>query len=224
VNICLDVPGITWITPASVSAVQPIPMTPAIKVEFARSVHPREVLSMTSDIVQIRDLVELVGMVVIATVVLMLQRLQVLTPAWLVALILLTSMLKTVYFMAESLWHLLRASVDNRSYHRYLVLMAANMAQFTLSYAIDFYCLHEVHPDSFNGVDPAMGSIEEAFEFLFFSVLNFTFFGFGDVTPATMPAKLITLMEIGLSFLTLIFLLSDFSSIKASLRGRKADQ
>jgi hypothetical protein len=52
---------------------------------------------------------------------------------------------------------------------------------------------------------------------VYFSTLNFTFFGYGDVTPQTIPAKLITMSEVLLAFVTVIFLLSDFISLKESL-------
>jgi hypothetical protein len=44
------------------------------------------------------------------------------------------------------------------------------------------------------------------------------FFGYGDITPQSIPAKLLTLSEITLAFVTVIFLLSDFISLKDSLR------
>jgi hypothetical protein len=59
------------------------------------------------------------------------------------------------------------------------------------------------------------------FECFFFSVLNFSFFGFGDVTPQTIQAKIVTMMEVILAFFTVIFLLSDFISLKDSLREDK---
>ena len=62
---------------------------------------------------------------------------------------------------------------------------------------------------------------EVIFECFFFSVLNFSFFGFGDVTPQTIPAKVVTMMEVILAFFTVIFLLSDFISLKDSIRAEK---
>jgi hypothetical protein len=61
------------------------------------------------------------------------------------------------------------------------------------------------------------------FEFSYYSTLNFTFFGYGDVTPQTVPAKFITMTEILLAFITVIFLLSDFISLKESL-GKPAGE
>jgi Ion channel len=128
---------------------------------------------------------------------------------------------KTVFFFVENLQHILMATRDNMAYHKVLGLMGVNMAQITLSFALDFWCLETAEPASFSSIEAAWGRAELIFEFFFFSVLNFSFFGFGDVTPLTVPAKLVTMMEVLLAFFTVIFLLSDFVSLKDSLRVRK---
>ena len=128
---------------------------------------------------------------------------------------------KTIFFFVENLQHILMATRDNMPYHRVLGLMGVNMAQITLSFALDFWCLETAEPASFSSIDAAWSQAEQIFEFFFFSVLNFSFFGFGDVTPQTVPAKVVTMMEVLLAFFTVIFLLSDFVSLKDSLRIRK---
>lgn len=128
---------------------------------------------------------------------------------------------KTAFFFVENLQHILMATRDNMAYHKVLGLMGVNMAQITLSFALDFWCLEVAEPASFSSIDAAWSQAELIFEFFFFSVLNFSFFGFGDVTPLTVPAKIITMMEVLLAFFTVIFLLSDFVSLKDSLRVRK---
>ena len=128
---------------------------------------------------------------------------------------------KTAFFFVENLQHILMATRDNMPYHRVLGLMGVNMAQITLSFALDYWCLETAEPASFSSISAAWSQGEQLFEFFFFSVLNFSFFGFGDVTPQTIPAKLVTMMEVLLAFFTVIFLLSDFVSLKDSLRVRK---
>ena len=128
---------------------------------------------------------------------------------------------KTAFFFVENLQHILIATRDNMPYHRVLGLMGVNMAQITLAFALDYWCLETAEPASFSSIDAAWSQGEQLFEFFFFSVLNFSFFGFGDVTPQTIPAKLVTMMEVLLAFFTVIFLLSDFVSLKDSLRVRK---
>jgi len=56
------------------------------------------------------------------------------------------------------------------------------------------------------------------FDFVYLSTLNFSFFGYSDVLPQTVPARIENLVAILLAFVTVIFVLSDFISLKESLR------
>ena len=128
--------------------------------------------------------------------------------------------LKTLYYLFETLRHLAEATSTDLAYHRFLLLMAYNMAQITLSYALDFFCLYRIDPTSLSGIDPELNGLELLFECFYFSVLNFSFFGYGDITPAHMPGKIVMLLEVVTAFSTVIFLLSDFVSMKESMRRK----
>jgi hypothetical protein len=135
-------------------------------------------------------------------------------------LVVAIALAKTAYFLVENLQHILLATSHEMPYHRFLGLMGVNMAQITLSFACDFWLLETAEQGSFTGFDPAtMTPAGIFFDCLFYSVLNFSFFGFGEILPRTIPAKLVTLLEVVLAFFTVIFLLSDFISLKNSLRG-----
>lgn len=136
-------------------------------------------------------------------------------------LIMAWALAKTVFFFIENLQHILLATSHNIPYHRFLGLMGVNMAQITLSFALDYWCLETANLGSFSGFQETWNQAEIIFECFFFSVLNFSFFGFGDVTPQTIPAKVVTMMEVILAFFTVIFLLSDFISLKDSIRTEK---
>jgi Ion channel len=125
---------------------------------------------------------------------------------------------KTAFFGAENLQQLLRASNENMPYHRFMVLMLVNMLQIILSFGLDYHCMHTINPGSFSSISMQYSQPELIFEFVYFSSLNFTFFGYGDVTPQTVLAKLLTITEIMLAFVTVIFLLSDFISLEDSIR------
>ncbi len=137
---------------------------------------------------------------------------------WLVTTVILLAWAKTAFFGIENLQQLMRASKDNMAYHRFMFLMLINVAQITLSFGLDFHCMYCLDAASFSSIDPTETVPEQIFDFTYFSVLNFTFFGYGDVTPQTIPAKLLTVTEIVLAFVTVIFLLSDFISLKESIR------
>ncbi len=136
-------------------------------------------------------------------------------------LVMTLALAKTAFFFVENLQHILLATSHNIPYHRFLGLMGVNMAQITLSFALDYWCLESADKGSFSAFQESWSQAEILFECFFFSVLNFSFFGFGDVTPQTIPAKIVTMMEVILAFFTVIFLLSDFISLKDSLRGEK---
>jgi hypothetical protein len=140
---------------------------------------------------------------------------------WFATLVIVFSLSKTSWFIFENSQQLIKATAQNLPYHRFLAIMVTNMSQIALSYAIDFYCLYRANSASFSGIDPALGHYELMFEFGYFSILNFSFFGYGDITPATIPAKITVLTEIVLAFLTVIFILSDFISLKESLQKKK---
>lgn len=133
------------------------------------------------------------------------------------------AVLKAGYFLFENGWHLREASLHDMPYYSFLRLVAVNMAQVVVSFALDFALLDAIDPAHFSGVKPDLAGASRLFEFLYFSVLNFSFFGFGDLTPATVPAKVVTLLEVVLSFLALVFLLSDFAGMKESLRAPRRE-
>ncbi|MFN9719505.1 MAG: ion channel [Planctomycetota bacterium] len=135
-----------------------------------------------------------------------------------VPFVLITSFLKTAFFGIENIRQLMDATRSNLAYHRFMMLMLVNMAQIILSFGLDFHCLHQISPTCFSTSLVNATFAETVFEFIYFSTLNFTFFGYGDVTPQSIPAKCITMSEILLAFVTVIFLLSDFISLKESLR------
>ena len=138
-------------------------------------------------------------------------------PILCLAIVLCLSLMKSAFFGLENLRQLFEATRDNQPYHRFMLLMLVNMSQIIVSFGLDYHCLHLVSPGSFGELSSGPWESETVFEFVYFSTLNFTFFGYGDMTPLTIPAKLLTMSEILLAFITVIFLLSDFISLKESL-------
>ena len=149
---------------------------------------------------------------------------QGLSADFVLTVVILVSLAKTAFFGFENIRQLFEATRRNLPYHHFMMLMLVNMTQIILSFGLDFHCLQIVNQASFS-VDLKSASLfETVFEFVYYSTLNFTFFGYGDVTPQTIPAKFITMTEILLAFITVIFLLSDFISLKESLRRPNAEE
>jgi hypothetical protein len=139
-------------------------------------------------------------------------------PAGLIALVLLVAGAKTLFFGIENIDQLRRAAEQNTPYHQFLLLMLMNVWQVITSFALDFHLLQQMSEESFAVINPKLDGTALVFEFFYYSALNFMFFGYGDITPQTIPAKVLTLAEISLAFVTVIFMLSDFISLKESIR------
>lgn len=169
----------------------------------------------------IRQWAEVVIIAIVAAAVHRLWSGGVASPSLICGIVVAVAIAKTAWFLVENLHHILLATSQEIPYHRFLALMGVNMAQITLSFALDFWVLESAEQGSFSGFDAASDASRVFFDCFFYSVLNFSFFGFGDIMPQTIAAKVVTLLEVVLAFFTVIFLLSDFISLKDSLRRER---
>ncbi|HQQ93926.1 MAG TPA: ion channel [Bacteroidia bacterium] len=135
-------------------------------------------------------------------------------------IIIALSLLKSFYFVSISYQKILEVSIKNTAYYEFILFMATHIFVIIISFAADFFCLVQVDPRSITGINQTAGLFEKAFDCFYFSVLNFSFFGYGDIIPVTIPAKLILMVEALLSFMAIILVLSDFISLKESLVDR----
>lgn len=143
------------------------------------------------------------------------------SPTVVVVVTILGCWTKTLLFGMENIRQLFDAAKQNLSHHRFLILMAINMSQMITAFALDFHVLYVLNPSCFAGVAENVSSFEAVFDFFYLSTLNFSFFGYSDILPQTIPAKIVNLTEIVLAFVTVIFILSDFMSLKESIASPK---
>jgi hypothetical protein len=172
----------------------------------------------------LRNLVEFVVIFALWRLTLLMVDRQLSTPGRLTAFVAIVGGFKTAFFGLENLRQLREASTKDIAYHKFMILMIVNMAQIIISFGLDYHIFYLLDPSSFGGVREDLAGAPLVFEFFYFSALNFMFFGFGDITPQTVLPKAVTLTEITLAFVTVIFLLSDFISLKESLRRVPGDR
>ena len=164
-----------------------------------------------------RNLLEFLAIVFVAEAIVVTETNNWLGSTALYSLIILACWLKTAWFVYETSQDLAKATRKNMPYHQFLMIVGINMIQIVLSFALDFYTLLKVDKTCFNGINPDFSEPELLFECFYLSALNFSYFGYGDITPANIPAKLVTLTGILLGFMTVIFILSDFITLKESM-------
>lgn len=169
-----------------------------------------------------REIVETLGILAIFTFLEIIIKYDTISKNNVIILILFLALSKSIYFIFESLWNLHAAALTNQTLHSFLMVVAYNMFEATVSFGLDFDVLETVQPNSLSGIDPNLGSYEVFFDCIFFSLLNFSFFGFGEIMPETVPSKMLVMLEVFLAFMTVIFILSDFASLKQSIRGQSS--
>ena len=168
----------------------------------------------------VRNIVEVALIVAWWLILLQLIAIGRLSEGYMSLIIVVGCLVKTAFFGTENVQQLRYAAKQNVSHHHFLVWMAINMGQMVMSFAFDFYCLHRLNPNSFAGMSRELDPNEALFDCFYLSTLNFSFFGYSDIMPQTIAARFVNLTEIVIAFVTVIFLLSDFMSLRDSLASK----
>ena len=131
-------------------------------------------------------------------------------------ILLVLILFKTGFFVVLSYRKVIDASRKNVAYHNFLAFMAINISMIIASFGIDFLCLYHVDHSAFIGIPAHLSFPRKIFEFMYFSMFNFSNFGYGEVYPIGILGKITVGIEILISFASIIFILSDFVSLKES--------
>jgi hypothetical protein len=135
--------------------------------------------------------------------------------------VLIFAALKSFMFMFQSLQKVIDVSKNDTPYYQFLIFLSLNITLIILSFAIDYYCLYKAKADCFVGVQHTKSSIYIFIDFIFLSIMAFTNFGYGNLVATSMLAKFVLTLELLISYAFIIFILSDFISLKDSLAQRK---
>lgn len=129
---------------------------------------------------------------------------------------------KSIYFVAHSFRKIEEASVTNLTYNKFLVIIMTNILLIVVSFAVDYCCLQEIDPGSFSGFNKDQSVAGLAFDLGYFSILSFTSVAYGDIVPITKAAKILTVMEVVVAYVTTIIIISNFVQIKESIEKKDA--
>jgi len=111
----------------------------------------------------------------------------------------------------------IRMSTEREFYfHEFMTFTGASIVLFILSFAIDFYCLYEIRPDAFSGINAAGSWLNHFVTFSYFSITNFTTTGMGDIALQTASARIFISSELIISFFFTIFIIANLSMLRDS--------
>lgn len=136
----------------------------------------------------------------------------------LLSIIVCVAVLKVGYLLHATYRKIMETVKKNIAFHHFLLFILANMILAICSFAADFWNSYSINPQSFVGISANFNTYETIFEFVYFSTLTFSFFGYGEIMPQIVATKLLVMMEVSLAFLNMIFVLADFVGLKESLK------
>ena len=141
---------------------------------------------------------------------------------WISYLVVLLALIKTIYFTFFTFKQVNKSVKQCHSFGQLLWIFGLLVVLIIFSYAADFSCIAAANADSFQGLKTSgnLGYLSVLFEFFYFSVVTFASIGYGDIVPLTTPAKLLVIMEIGQSFVLVVFGLSNVNNIHTSIKGQ----
>ncbi|RHX86680.1 ion transporter [Leptospira stimsonii] len=130
---------------------------------------------------------------------------------------------KSVYFFVKGFRKISEFSALDLRYYEFLIFIAVNISIIIVSFGLDYFCIYRVDPTSFSGLPNGATVFVLAFKFFYFSLMIFTNIGIIKMIPESAETEVIVIFEAILSFITIIFVLSDFLSLKESLGRRRTD-
>jgi len=141
---------------------------------------------------------------------------------WIPYLVILLALVKTSYFTFFTFRQVNRSILECRSFSQLLWVFGVLVFLIIFSFAADFNCLSATNPGSFKGSEASVDFRypEQLFEYLYFSVVTFASIGYGDIVPLTIPARILVILEIGQSFVMVVFGLSNINNIHTTIKNQ----
>ena len=135
---------------------------------------------------------------------------------WTSYLVVIIALIKTFYFTFFTFKQVNKSIKKCHSFTQLLWIFGLLVFLIILSYSADYTCLFAADSNSFEGLKSYSTAtyFNRLFDFFYFSVVTFASVGYGDIVPVSISAKLIVMLEIGQSFVLVVFGLSNINNIR----------
>lgn len=130
------------------------------------------------------------------------------------------SLLKTVFFVFEMFRHIARTADHDISQQRIFAMIGIYALLFVVSFGFDHWALLEVDPTAIAGVALGGDFIARLSDMLYYSISTFTTAGFGDLYPVTRTARLLASAELMLSFFLTVLVIANFAGLREHFKAR----
>jgi len=123
------------------------------------------------------------------------------------------AVIKTIILSYSTIKQLSKLVKKCHSFSHLLWVFGLLIGLSIFSFATDYTCLFQFNRDSFNGAIEGENYFLSLFQFFYFSLTTFSTIGYGDISPASDSARLLIILEVFLSFLIIVFALSNISKM-----------
>ncbi len=137
------------------------------------------------------------------------------TQPWIPYLVVLFATLKALFFTFYTFKQLNRSIRICHSLSQLLWTFGFLVFLIVFSFATDFNCLSAFDSNAFSQTENpiVINYWRRLFDHFYFSLVTFASIGYGDIVPTSVFAKILVVMEIGQSFVLVIFGLSNINNI-----------
>ena len=134
---------------------------------------------------------------------------------WMLYFVLLLALVKVVFFIFFTFRQMEMVISSSVFIGEVLFTFGLLVVLISFSFATDFSCLAGFDKYSFKGInnEENLSFWSRLFDYFYLGVITFTSLGYGDIVPFSIPAKLLVMMEVIMSFILVIFGLSNIKSI-----------
>ncbi|MEZ4963251.1 MAG: ion channel [Saprospiraceae bacterium] len=133
------------------------------------------------------------------------------------AFLLVWATFKAIFFLRDTIRRIVAFLREKSNYFDFIKFVGVSVMLIVGSFSVDYWCLYRVEATSFTGISPEQALPLQLFQFAYFSICTFVTVGFGDVVPVTVSAKYMVLLEMCLSFISIILIVSNFSNFKEAV-------
>lgn len=135
------------------------------------------------------------------------------TLRWIPILVVFLALSKVIFFTVYSFTQINKLITHRHSASSLVWIFGLTIFIMIFSFASDYACLAGFDKSAFIfGSEPSFWRL--LFEAFYFSMVTFASIGYGDIVPVTMLAKILVMIEIGQSFLLIVFGLSNINNIR----------
>lgn len=132
---------------------------------------------------------------------------------WIQYAVVLFSTLKVCFFTFITFKQIKLAILKCHSLPHLMWIFGLLIFLMIFSFASDYVCLAGFDETAF-AFGSELNLWKQLFEAFYFSIVTFASIGYGDIVPVTTLAKILVIMEIGQSFLLIVFGLSNMNNIR----------